>query len=94
MSGYVRDPQSVLDYVLDWSAWLAAGETIATVVLTTSPAGLTVGAPAPATSNTTTTVTVWLSGGTVGQTYTIGCRITTSAGRTDERSITVTVIER
>jgi hypothetical protein len=41
-----------------------------------------------------TTATVWLSGGTVGETYTIGCTVTTSMGRTCERSCRILVAER
>ena len=88
-----KDSSAVLDYVFDWGAtWHATGETITGTPVVTTPTGITSGTPA--TTNTTTTVTVWLSGGTVGQTYTVGCRITTSAGRTDERSLTVTVVDR
>ena len=89
-----KDSNAVLDYLFDFALWLTAGEVISTAVITASPVGITVGAPAPATTFTTTAVTVWLSGGVVGQTYTVGCRITTSAGRTDERSLTVTVVDR
>jgi hypothetical protein len=37
---------------------------------------------------------VWLSGGTVGERYTVTTRITTSAGRTDDRSIEIWVRQR
>jgi hypothetical protein len=37
---------------------------------------------------------VWLAGGTVETRYSITCRVTTSAGRTDERTIKVTVVQR
>ena len=89
-----KDSNAVLDYLFDFGQWVTAGEVISSAVITASPVGINVGAPAPATTFTTTTVTVWLSGGAVGVTYLIGCRITTSAGRTDERSISVTVVDR
>ena len=89
-----KDPAAVLDYLFEFTQWLTAGEVISSAVITASPVGINVGAPAPATTFTTTAVTFWLSGGTSGQTYLIGCRITTSAGRTDERSISVTVVDR
>lgn len=37
---------------------------------------------------------VWLSGGTVGETYQVSGRIETTGGRTYERSFTVYVVER
>lgn len=39
-------------------------------------------------------VTAWLSAGLGGETYRVECKITTSKGRTDERSIWITVQER
>ena len=45
-------------------------------------------------SNTTTRATVWLSGGIAGQAYTVTNRITTSGGRTDERSFTIQIQDR
>jgi len=45
-------------------------------------------------SNTGTRATVWLSGGTEGQLYTVTNRITTSGGRTDERSFVIQVQDR
>lgn len=98
---FIKDPDSVLDYKFDWKAasngrglanWLAASETIASAVVTT-PAGITQPTPAGITDSGTS-VTAWLSGGTVGVDYAVACRIVTSAGRTDERTITITVRER
>lgn len=84
----VKDPQSTLDYRFDWSAWLTT-DTITTVAWTV-PAGIT----QTAATNTTTTATIWLSGGTVGTRYTVVCRITTAAGRIDERSLLVSVQQK
>jgi len=41
-----------------------------------------------------TSITVWLSGGEIFKNYKVSCRITTSASRTDERSIIVSVVDR
>lgn len=86
---YVMDPQAVLDFAFDWSGWLAGAETIIaqTVVAT---AGLTVATV----TQSTGVVTAWLSAGTVDTTVTVTCHITTSAGRQDDRSIYVTVLNR
>jgi hypothetical protein len=84
-----KDPSDILDYLWDWSDWLETGETLTTVTWDV-PTGLTqddddIG---------TTTATAWLSGGTAGETYTVGCLVTTSMGRTCERSCRILVAER
>lgn len=86
---FVKDPAAVLDYQWNWAAWLATDEVIATSTVT-APTGITVDSE----SNTTTAATVWLSGGTEGQTYLLVNRITTDQGRTDERTLTVFVADR
>lgn len=80
-----KDPDAKLDYQIDWAAWLA-GDTIQSVAWTI-PAGIT----SPTTSNTTTTTTIWLQGGTAGSYYEVSCKITTAAGRIEERSFGVEV---
>ena len=89
MADYDKDPDAILDYQFDWSAWLASGETISSYVVTVD-SDLTKDSD----SNTTTAVTVWLSGGTVGNIYNVACKIVTSANRTDERTMSVEVKER
>lgn len=92
----VKDPQAILDYGVDWNinGWLGTDTILVTSPPTGStwivPAGLTVEAQ----DNTATITTVWLSGGTVGQRYTITNRILTTAGRTDERSLVIVVKDR
>lgn len=89
-----KDPNAVLDYRVDWSSWLAGGETISTSAWTV-PTGITeVNDAGHPTSSTTTTATIWLSGGTDGTRYRVTNRITTSQGRTEDRSIYVSVMER
>lgn len=83
----LKDPDANLDYVFDWSLWLA-GDTIASASVTVA------GATKGATTNTTTAVTQWVSGGTAGQTATVACKITTAAGRIDERTIRLKVQAR
>jgi hypothetical protein len=85
---FVKDPNAVLDYQVDWSPWLGV-DTIATSAWT-----LPVGITQQSASNTTTTATIWLSGGTVATKYPITNRITTAGGRTDDRTITISVKER
>ena len=85
----LKDPSAVLDYVFDWTEWLAAAETITSHTVTV-PTGLTLESSTAASG----IVTAWISGGTAGTTCRVECLITTSAGRTDERSLWITVQER
>jgi hypothetical protein len=89
-----KDPNAVLDFGWDWAdsakgPWLTEGDTIATATVTV-PDGITL----DSTDNDDTTVTAWLSGGTVGASYTVTCHVTTSQGRADDRSIRITIRER
>lgn len=93
MSTYLLDPDAVLDFRLDWSSWLTTGETILTATVTATD-GLTVAPSGSPTVVTGTDVTVWLTGGTVGTIYGVTCRITTSAGRTDDRTIRIRSYQR
>lgn len=86
---YVKDPDAVLDYVWDWADWLAPGETISTSDFIVS-AGLDLQSE----GNSTNTATAWLAGGTQGTSYLVTNRIVTSAGRTDDRSMTIRVKNR
>lgn len=79
---FVKDPDEVLDYIRDWSA-LLDGDTISTSTWTADD-GITV----DSSSNTTTTATIWLSGGTVNQNYSVVNRIVTAGGRTHEKTLT------
>ena len=85
----LKDPSAVLDYAFDWTGWLAAGETITDHTIT-ADTGITVDSSTESGGK----VTVWLSGGTAGINYKVACKITTSAGRTDERTLWIRVVER
>lgn len=94
-STITKDPQADLDYTWNWAPYLAGiSDSIATVqfviegpdnAMTQHDAGFS-GALA----------VVWLAGGTVGNTYRVTCRITTthSPQRVDDRSIFVKVTPR
>jgi hypothetical protein len=83
-----KDPNDVLDYTIDWSKFLGS-DTIATSIWIV-PAGITKNSN----SNTTTLATVWLSGGTAGETYQVTNRITTAGGRTKDKSFSIYVAEQ
>lgn len=84
-----KDPQATLDWAFDWTSWLSESETISSATVTVD-AGLTKDSQ----TNTTTKVTAWISGGSLGTTYKVACRVTTNQGRTDERTIGIRVTER
>ena len=86
---FVKDPQEVLDYVIDWSEWLVAGDTINAVTVTT-PTGIVTTVPS-APSFTTTTTKIWVSGGTAGDSYNIACSVNNVGTRQVERSITIQI---
>jgi hypothetical protein len=89
---HVKDPNEVLDYKFDWDTnYLETGETIssATVIV---ESGIT--KDSDAITDSDRTVTVWLSGGTADNEYTVTCQIETSLSRTAERSMFIRVLER
>ena len=87
VGAYVKDPDEVLDYTIDWAAAIPS-DTIASSTWVV-PAGITQASPSP--SYTTTATTIWLSGGTAGTVYDVVNRITTSGGRTLERALQIRV---
>lgn len=86
---YLKDPDAVLDYGFNWSDWLATDETISTSTWTV-PDGITEGSNA----KTNIKTSVWLSGGTAGETYDVANKVVTSASRTDERTLSIRVVQR
>ena len=89
MMTFIKDPDAVLDYSIEWSKWLA-GDQIQTSDWSVSDPAVV----AANDSNTATRTTVWISGGTAGQSYTVSNHITTSGGRTDDRSFVIQVQDR
>ena len=85
---FTKDPQAVLDYEIDWSAWLEE-DTISASEWTV-PDGLTLESD----SFADTTTMAWLSGGTAGTNYDVTCEIVTDGGRTDDRTITIQVKQK
>jgi len=85
---FIKDPQAILDYQINWASWLGA-DTISTSTWTV-PAGIT----KVSDSNTTTTTTIWLSGGTVDTDYDIVNHIKTVGTREDDRTIHIQVRQK
>lgn len=94
MATYTKDPDAKLDYGWDWSDYLADGEVIDTSTWSIAPTGTLAAASSPAPSKTDTTTTVWLEGGTAGAVYEVTNHVTTTGGRTDDRTFVVRVQDR
>lgn len=93
MTQFTKDPDSVVDYVLDWADWLANGETILSANWHVSPieaGGLSVVSPFAEDTKRGALV----ADGLAGHTYRLTCRITTSMGKTADRSLILRVQER
>jgi hypothetical protein len=92
-----KDADADLDYTWDWSPYLKSlNDTIAAVEFEVSePGGDTALVSHDPGFNSAQTV-IWLSGGVVGKTYQITCRITTTNDppRVDDRSIYVKITQK
>ncbi len=89
---FTKDPDSVLDYVVDWTAWLADVSPVDTI--STSSWTLQSGLTLDSDSNTSQIAKAWVSGGTAGTRYKATNRIVTAGARTADRTIYITVRER
>jgi hypothetical protein len=90
---YRHDPNARLDYYVDWSAWLADGETITDATWTVT--GYTDTAPDIATDITSTTQPgVWVEDATLGDKLSLTCHIVTTDGREDDRTHHLIVAQR
>lgn len=91
-----KDPDAVLDYGFDWSAWLRQNNGSVDSITDSSwtvdgpDSDLTAGDDWVDTGVTG----VWLSGGTVGATYRVTNHIITAAGREDDRTLAVRIEQR
>lgn len=87
---FIKDPDSNLDYTVDWTKWLAkASDTIASVTWVV-PDGIT----QTNMTNTSKTATIWLDSGVLGSSYTVTNRITTLGGRIEDHSFILKLQEK
>jgi len=80
MKLFDKDPDDRLDYFWDWTEWLN-GDTIVSVEFVI-PEGLT----KESQSFDDSTVTLWLSGGVLGESYVVPCTIETVGNRRKTKS--------
>lgn len=88
-----KDPADEADYIIEWADALDIGETILTSTWALSAeADQIISLGAEAFSPDTTRI--WLSGGLNGRHYVLTNRVTTSVGRTFERSALLFVVDK
>lgn len=90
MAAIKKDPDATLDYTVDWSDWLAPLADVIVSVEWVPSGGITV----ESSSNTSATATAFVSGGVVDADEFVTCRITTAAGRIDDRTINFAITQR
>lgn len=92
MSFYLKDPQSRVDYAIDWSGYLDGQVVAASAwsVTPVEPGGIAL----DETSFDLDRTAVTLAGGMAGHVYSITNQVTLSDGRIDQRSVTLRVEER
>jgi hypothetical protein len=84
-----KDPDDVKDYRYDLTDWLD-GDTIASFDATVAAGGIVI----DSSSNSDEVITVWLSGGTAGQTARVHFNVVTAGGRAHERTVEMRIRER
>lgn len=88
-SSYIKDPDDVLDYKLNWAAWLD-GDTITSSSWSLAAGDVVIDSD----ENTTEQTVAWVSGGTEGTTGQITNHIVTAAGREKDWSIIFKIIDQ
>lgn len=95
MANFVKDPDALLDYKVDWGEWLGNDQIISALVINDATAsaqasGLRIASTVVSAS---AAVVAWLSAGVIDNEYTVTVRIWTSAGRRNDECFTIYVEE-
>lgn len=92
MADFQKTAAAIKDYKFQWSDWLEAGEIIASYTVTPE-AGITVDSHSKVDGDQN--IEVWLSGGTLGETYCVVCEITTNnvPPRTDSKAFSLEIVD-
>lgn len=85
-----KQPVEVLDYDLDFTSWVPAGDSLLTATSAVTPSGLTLGTT---TIFATSWVKVRLSGGTDSTRYKVETNVTTTNGLVKQAEFYVSVKE-
>jgi len=86
MTLYTKDPDATERFGVDWAGRLGA-VTISTVTWSASPSGLTLSGE----TNDTDSASTLVAGGTLGTTYALTCRVTTSDSQVLDHTVTLLV---
>jgi len=90
-----KDTEAVLDYSVDWSNWMPAGDSVNTSTFTvTAISGDTDALTVNSSAISTNVCTAVLSGGTAGNIYTVNNKIVTNNSITERRHFRVSVKAR
>jgi len=84
---FEQDDDDVLVRAFDWRHWITDGDTISTFNVTCDDDTIVIADV----SSSGNLVEYTVSGGTVGERYTISCEITTTNGLTIQRSIVLSI---
>lgn len=88
MLPFYKDPNETLDYQIDWTARLNTDKISSSTWIV--PAGI----QKTAETHIDTGTSVWLAGGTTGESYTLVNRVNTLGGRIMDQSIKIKIKER
>lgn len=86
----VQDPNGILDWSIDWSAWLVDGDVIAESTWACSDETIVIDRM----TFTDNATVCWVSGGTIGTTVTLTNHVVCESGRADDRSLTLRIKQR
>lgn len=86
---FVKSPDEIKRYSVEYVDWLDAGEYIQSTSVTVSPAGPIV--DVQATTANDTDLSFFVTGGTVGTSYRLKTRITTTNGQVKEDIVVLEV---
>ena len=90
MKSFDQQPADRLDYGVDLTKWLVAGDSVLTATASAIPLGLTL----DVTDVNTSIPRVWVSGGSDNNEYQITLQVTTVVGRIKEFEFKISVIEK
>ncbi len=93
MALLLKDPESLLDYAVEWGAEYLDGDTLAASDWAVSPVE-TGGLEVVSSQFDLATAVVKASGGIAGRVYRLTNHVTTASGREDSRSILLRVEKR
>jgi len=80
---FYKDPDSILDYMIDWGTWLVDD------IIISSEWDVTGGITIDSNDFSDTTTTIWVSGGTIGRLSSFTNRIETYGGRITDRTFSI-----